>query len=366
MGAAGHVTATSTAAPRWDETDRLRGFPVVTDDTHRAHDPPFELNAGERVSPVPERPARVESIVTALRAAGATEHPAVAHDDGILDGVHDAELIAFLRDGHAAWRAAGGPEVLLPDTFRSPVWAAGGRRPTTPRGLAGYYATDTATPLVAGSYTAARAAVDVACTAVDHVLAGARAVYGLTRPPGHHAGPAYFGGFCLLNHAAVAARALQGAGRVAIIDVDVHHGNGTQDVFWDDPDVLYVSVHADPHHHYPFFSGYPEELGGGAGRGTTRNLPLAPGTGEDDYLRAVEIACELTTTFAPASVVISLGFDAAEVDPVGGLSVRTDAFDRLGRLLAALDLPTVLLQEGGYALDELGELAVRTLGAWSR
>jgi len=343
----------------------LHGFPVITDDTHRRHDPPFELNAGERISPVPERPARVERIVTALRAAGATEHPATTHDDSVLDGVHEPGLVAFLRDGHAAWRAAGGPEVLVPDTFRSPAWAAGGRRPSGPRGLAGYYVTDTATPLVAGSYAAARAAVDVACTAVDRVLAGAPAVYGLTRPPGHHAGPGYLGGFCLLNHAAVAARALADHGRVAIIDVDVHHGNGTQDVFWGDPEVLYVSVHADPHEHYPYFSGHPDELGGGAGKGTTRNLPLPPGTGDDGYLDAVEVACELTDTFDPAAVVISLGFDAAEVDPIGGLSVSAGAFGSLGSLLAALDRPTVLLQEGGYALDQLGDLAVRTLTAWS-
>jgi acetoin utilization deacetylase AcuC-like enzyme len=201
---------------------------------------------------------------------------------------------------------------------------------------------------------------------VDRVLAGAPAVYGLTRPPGHHAGPAYFGGFCLLNHAAVAAQALAVQGRVAIIDVDVHHGNGTQDVFWDDPEALYVSVHADPHDHYPYFSGYPDELGGGAGHGTTRNLPLPPGTGDDGYLHAVEIACELTAAFDPVSVVVSLGFDAADVDPIGGLSVSTGAFDRLGALLATLDRPTVLLQEGGYALDELGELAVRALSAWSK
>jgi len=365
VGAAGDVSREPATGAGDVEDPPLLDLPVVTDDTHRRHDPPFELNAGERISPVPERPERVERIVAALRAAGATEHPATEHDDAVLDGVHEPGLVAFLRDGHAAWRAAGGPEVLVPDTFRSPVWAAGGRRPNGPRGLAGYYVTDTATPLVAGSYAAARAAVDVACTAVDRVLAGAPAVYGLTRPPGHHAGPGYLGGFCLLNHAAVAARALARHGRVAVLDVDVHHGNGTQDVFWGDPEVLYVSVHADPHDHYPYFSGHPGERGGGAGRGATRNLPLPLGTGDDGYLHAIEVACELTDAFDPAAVVISLGFDAAEVDPIGGLAVSPRAFDQLGPLLASLDRPTVLLQEGGYALDELGQLAVRTLAAWA-
>lgn len=339
-------------------------LPVIVDDTHRQHDPPFELHAGQRVAPVPERPARIDAIHAALMAAGFTTHPTTRHDDGVLDGVHEPELVAFLTGAYAAWRQAGGPEVMLADTFRSPVWAGGGRRPRSPLGALGWYCTDTATPLTAGSFAAARAAVDMACTAVQHVLAGAPAAYALTRPPGHHAGPGYFGGFCLLNHAAAAAQRLRSAGPVAIVDIDVHHGNGTQDVFYSAGDVLYTSVHTDPDHQYPFFSGATEELGEGAGHGTTRNLPLSPGTGDAGFLHAVEIACELTEAFDPAAVVVSLGFDAAAADPLGQLAVSADGFARAGALLGALRRPTVLVQEGGYALEELGGLAVATLTAF--
>ncbi len=339
-------------------------FPVIVDDTHEGHDPPYELNAGRMVAPVPERPERIEVIADALVAAGFPTHPCATHDDDVLDGVHDAHMVAFLRDGYAAWRAAGGPEVMIADTFRSPAWAAGGRRPRSPLGALGWYCTDTATPLVAGSYAAARAAVDLACTAVDHVLDGAPAAYALTRPPGHHAGPGYFGGFCLLNHAATAAQRLRAAGPVAIVDIDVHHGNGTQDVFWHAPDVLYTSVHTDPDHQYPYFSGATDELGGGAGHGTTRNLPLAPGTGDEGFLHAVAIACELTTAFDPATVVVSLGLDAADVDPLGQLEVTAEGFARAGALLGALDRPTVVVQEGGYALADLGALTLATLRAF--
>ena len=341
-------------------------LPVFLDDTHRGHDPAYELNAGRAVSPVPERPARVEAIGAALAAAGLPTHPAQAYDDRVLEGVHEPEMVAFLRGAYTAWRDAGGPEVMIADTFRSPAWAGGGRRPRSPLGALGWYCTDTATPLVAGSYAAARAAVDLACTAVDHVLAGAPAAYALTRPPGHHAGPAYFGGFCLLNHAAAAAQRLRGAGPVAIIDIDVHHGNGTQDVFWSAPDVLYVSVHTDPDHQYPFFSGAADELGAGPGHGTTRNLPLAPGTGDAGFLHAVEIACELATAFDPVTVLVSLGLDAAAEDPLGQLAVTVDGYAHAGRLLGQLRRPTVLVQEGGYALDRLGDLAVATLHAFEQ
>ena len=340
----------------------MPNLPVIVDDTHQQHDPPFELNAGERVAPVYERPARVDAIRVALRAAGAIELAPTPADDAAVTAVHDAGMLSFLATGYDAWRAAGGPEVMIPDTFRSPAWGRGGRATRSPLGAAGWYCTDTATPIVAGSYAAARAAVDIACTAVDLVVAGAPAAYGLTRPPGHHAGRDYLGGFCLLNHAAIAARRLAGAGgRVAIIDVDVHHGNGTQDVFWEDPDVLYLSVHTDPDHQYPFFSGFTDELGAGAGQGTTRNLPLAPGTDDAGFLGAVEVMCELTTAFDPAAVVVSLGFDAAEADPLGQLAVTAAGYAGLGRLLGALDRPTVLLQEGGYALEAIGALAVATL-----
>lgn len=340
-------------------------IPVVVDDAHEGHDPGYELNAGRRVEPRHERPARAEAIRGALAVAGHPALPARRHGDAPLTAVHDPGLVAFLRDGYDAWRAAGGPEVMLPDTFPSPRWARGGRATASPTGQLGWWCFDTATPLVAGSYAAGRAAVDVALTAAGLVAGGTPAVYGLTRPPGHHAGPDYFGGFCLFNHAAVAARSLTAGGRVAVLDVDVHHGNGTQDVFYADPEVLYVSVHGDPDHLFPFFSGFSEELGEGPGRGTTRNLPLGPGTEDAAYLAALTVACELITDFDPASVVVSLGFDGSVHDPLGSLALTRDGYAELGMLVAALDRPTLLVQEGGYAVEHLGELATTVLAAFA-
>ncbi len=327
-------------------------LPVVVSDEHRHHDPPYELNAGQRVAPVWERPARVDAILEGLPDTDRV--PARTHGDDAVLAVHDAEMVRFLRDGHAAWRAAGGPEVMIPDTFRSPRWAAGGRRTSSALGEAGWWCVDTATPVVAGTFRAARAAVDVALTAADLVVDGAGVAYGLTRPPGHHAGRDYFGGFCLLNHAAIAARHLLAGGPVAVLDVDVHHGNGTQDLFWRDDAVLYVSLHADPDHAFPFFSGFGDEVGAGPGRGTTRNVPLAPGTGDDAYLAALDAACEELLAFAPAALVVSLGLDTSRHDPMGPLELTTAGLAGIGRRIAALGVPTVLLQEGGYALDHLG------------
>jgi acetoin utilization deacetylase AcuC-like enzyme len=339
--------------------------PVVIDDTHRAHDPGYELNAGREVRPRHERPARVDAIHRELEAAG---HPLLAterFDDRALREVHDPAMVAFLREGYDAWRSAGGPEIMLPDTFRSPRWANGGRISASPLGQLGWWCFDTATPLVAGSYAAGRAAVDIALTGATRIASGAPVVYGLTRPPGHHAGPGYFGGFCLFNHAAVAARSLTDGGRVTVLDIDVHHGNGTQDVFWADEQVQYVSIHGDPDHLFPFFSGFSDECGEGAGRGGTRNLPLARGTGDIAYLRALTVACELIEAFDPGSLVVSLGFDASEHDPLGSLALTRDGYAAAGAMIASISRPTLLLQEGGYAIDHLGGLAATFLAAFT-
>jgi acetoin utilization deacetylase AcuC-like enzyme len=337
------------------DTAAATALPIVATDVHREHDPPFELNAGRVISPVFERPQRIDALTRGLDPT-AFVSPTLHDDDAIL-AVHDADMIRFLRDGYDAWRAARGPEVMIPDTFRSPRWAGGGRPSASPLAEPGWWCFDTATPIVAGTWRATRAAVDVALTAADLVAGGAGAAYGLTRPPGHHAGPDYFGGFCLVNHVAVAARALTAGGRVAILDVDVHHGNGTQDIFWRDDEVLYVSIHADPDTTYPFFSGTIEEVGEGPGRGATRNLPLPPGTSDAGYLDVARQALETVDGFAPATLVVSLGFDASEHDPIGPLGLTEHGFAALGDAIAALGLPTLLLQEGGYAVDHLGALA---------
>jgi acetoin utilization deacetylase AcuC-like enzyme len=280
--------------------------------------------------------------------------------------VHSPELVGFLEQAWPAWRAAGGPEVLIPDTFALGRLArGGGRDPGGGIGRAGWFCFDTATPLVAGSFAAAVAAADAALTAADLVAGGQPAAYALCRPPGHHAGPGYYGGFCLLNNAAIAARRLAALGRVAVVDVDFHHGNGTQDIFWEDPEVLYVSLHGDPAVHYPFFTGGAGETGGGPGAGATRNLPLPDGTGDDAYLEALAEAMAAVDAFDPAVVVVSAGFDTFEDDPIGAFRVTTGGFARIGAALAAAGRPLLVVQEGGYAVEALGANAVALMRGMS-
>ncbi len=342
-------------------SDETLSLPIVLSEEHQGHDPAFELNAGQAIAPVYERPERLDVIAAAVRGAGWPTVGAVPHDGSHLRAVHDPDMIRFLQDGYDAWRRDGGPEVMIPDTFRSPRWAGGGTRSVSPRAQAGWWCFDTATPVVAGSYRAARSAVDVALTAADLVADGAPVAYGMTRPPGHHAGYDYFGGFCFFNHAAAAARRLTDGGRVAVLDIDVHHGNGTQDLFWRDPDVLYVSLHGDPHHEYPYFSGFADEVGDGPGRGRTRNLPLGRGTADDDYLRTLLVGLEAIDDFDPAVVVVSLGLDTSEHDPIGSLAVTLDGLGSIGRRIGQLGRPTLLLQEGGYAVEHLGAMATTLL-----
>ncbi|HEX3213741.1 MAG TPA: histone deacetylase family protein [Actinomycetota bacterium] len=336
--------------------------PVVAGHAHRAHDPPYEVNYGEVVRPVYERVERAERIRDALAAAG---HPLVEpapHGIEPVLAVHEPGLVGFLEQGWAAWRADGGPEVLIPDSFPIPRLGRGGGRDLGGGvGRPGWFCFDTATPMVAGSFSAALAAADAALTAADLVAAGAPAAYALCRPPGHHAGPGYYGGFCFLNNAAIAARSLARRGRVAVVDVDFHHGNGTQDVFWEDPEVLYVSLHGDPAGHYPHFTGAADETGGGAGAGTNRNLPLPDGTGDDEYLASLGEAMAVVAGFDPATLVVSAGFDTFAGDPIGAFQVTTGGFRRIGAALAAAGRPTVVVQEGGYAVEALGANAVALL-----
>ena len=338
-------------------------MPVVAGDAHRAHDPPYEVNYGEVVRPAYERVERAERIRDALTAAGHPLVEPVPARPGAGPGRARAGPGRVPGGGWPAWRAAGGPEVLIPDSFAiGRLGRGGGRDPGGGVGHPGWFCFDTATPLVAGSFAAAVAAADAALTAADLVAAGAPAAYALCRPPGHHAGPGYYGGFCLLNNAAIAARWLARRGRVAVVDIDFHHGNGTQDMFWADPEVLYVSLHGDPAGHYPHFTGTADEIGGGPGRGATRNLPLPDGTGDDAYLDALAEAMAVVADFGPATVVVSAGFDTFEGDPIGAFAVTTDGFRRIGAALAAAGRPTlVLVQEGGYAVDALGANAVALL-----
>ena len=234
------------------------------------------------------------------------------------------------------------------------------REPPHPYGRSGHRALDTSTYIVAGTYGAARAAVDVALTTVDLVLDGGEpAAYGLCRPPGHHAARSMYGGFCYLNNAAIAAQAIteRTGERVAILDVDYHHGNGTEQIFWRRGDVLYVSLHAHPDREYPYFLGWEDEVGEGEGRGANLNLPLPPGLDDAGYLAALDRGLERIADEPGSVVVVSLGFDTYELDPIGDFRITTAAYHEVGRRVAALGRRLVILQEGGYHVPTLGQNA---------
>jgi acetoin utilization deacetylase AcuC-like enzyme len=289
------------------------------------------------------------------------------HGLGAIEAVHDPRLVAHLA---RAWELVesthanapddgAAPAQVVPDTFLVPAMREGmGPAPYPTGGVAslGAWVFDTATPLLEGTYFAARVAVDVALTALDHVLAGAPVAYGLCRPPGHHAARRLYGGYCYFNNAAVAAQAAiaAGAGRVAVLDVDYHHGNGTQQLFYDRGDVLYVSVHADPNRAFPYFAGHADETGTGAGLGATLNLPLAEGVDDDAYLDVLDRALATVDGFDPNVLVVSLGVDTYRLDPIADFQITTEGFTAQGRRIGALGRPTVVVQEGGYCVEDLG------------
>jgi acetoin utilization deacetylase AcuC-like enzyme len=281
-----------------------------------------------------------------------------------ITAVHDADLVTMVDTAWTDALASGdldGSRPLIPDTFKLAAYAGPmtlAELPSAANRRLGAFCFDTATPIVAGTAAAAHAAVDVALSAAARVVGGERLAYGLCRPPGHHAARGMLGGYCFFNNAAIVAEWLRresGYERVAILDVDYHHGNGTQQIFWERGDVLYVSLHADPDRAYPYYSGYASERGAGEGQGSTLNLPLPARTGLDGYAPALRDGLAAIAAFGPdAPLVLSLGFDTFERDPIGDLALRTDDYGELGRMIAATGLPIVALQEGGYAIDAIG------------
>ncbi len=346
-------------------------IPLVASDDHLAHDGLVELVSGRPV-PCWESPARAVAIRDALLATGSYRLQApTAHGPDPISAVHEVELIDLVEHAWADAVAAGWDpdQPLLPDTFLLGAYASAmtlGGLPVARHLRLGAYCFDAATPIVAGTAGAAFAAVDIALTAADLVLDGERLAYGLCRPPGHHAGRNLIGGYCFFNNAAIVAESMvaRGAARVAILDVDFHHGNGTQQIFWQRNDVLYVSLHGDPGGIYPYYSGYASERGGDRGLDATLNLPLPPGTDGERYLAALDMGLEAISRFDPdAPIVLSLGFDTYHADPICNLALQTEDYAAIGARIAALDRPVIALQEGGYAVDALGANAVAFLGA---
>jgi acetoin utilization deacetylase AcuC-like enzyme len=345
-------------------------IPVVWSERTRMHHPGGEVWLGVR-TPGTEIAARLERIRAALGEAGARFVDARAHSDAAIARVHDPELIEYLRGAWEGWLAAGlasdpGQDRVVPYLFPHPG-LLGDLEPPIPAAAtarAGRFAYDTMTLIGPGTWEAARAAVDVALTAADLVLSGEPAAYACCRPPGHHATRAAFGGSCYLNNTAAAAARLADEldGPVAVIDIDAHHGNGTQSIFYEDRRLLTASVHVDPAAGwFPHFLGFESETGAGEGVGANLNLPVAPGSGDEPWLAAIEELAAWARGGGARALVVALGVAAAAGDPESPLRVSPEGFAAAGRVLGSLRLPTVVVQEGGYDLDTIGGLVHQTL-----
>ena len=343
---------------------------IVRSDECLLHVPGAEIWLGVRTpgTEIPERAMRIEQ---ALRDHGHRVIDAGSHDDDILLRVHDPELVRHLRTVWDRWVEAGltaddRHDRVVPYLIPSAGMLDGlpERQPTAVHAAAGRWCYDTMTLVGPGTWTAARAAVDVTLTAVGAVLTGDHLAYALTRPPGHHVTRSAFGGSCYLNNAAIAAQALRESGheRIAVIDIDAHHGNGTQAIFYERDDIFYGSLHVDPGAGwFPHYAGFADEVGRDAGTGANLNVPLAPGSGDTLWLAALDRIIEGAAHHGATALVVSLGVDAAAADPESPLLITHEGYEESGRRLAGLGLPTVAVQEGGYHLDTVGELVALTL-----
>jgi acetoin utilization deacetylase AcuC-like enzyme len=338
---------------------------IYTED-HRLQDGKSELIDG-KLLPCFEMPRRADIILRRIMEVGLG--PVLAPRDfgpAPLRRVHAANFLRFLEGAWDAWVREHGAYDALPLT-----WIGRGMRAIEPEVIDGklsYFSIDAGTPITAGTWKAVTAAANVALTAQGLVGGGERAAFALCRPPGHHAGSDFYGGYCFLNNAAIAAQACRdaGAARVAVLDVDYHHGNGTQEIFYRRPDVLFASIHSDPLQEYPFFAGHADETGEGAGEGFNLNLPLRWGSAWADYAPALEAALARVADFAPDALVVSLGCDTFEHDPISKFKLRHEDYLAIGRMIAGAGRPTLFVMEGGYAVDALGVNVVNVLTGFER
>jgi len=335
---------------------------VFYSETHRKHDPPFEVFDGGVRVPYLENPDRMDRILNALSEtdwAEVTEPTDFGLDP--IHAVHDRDYIHFLASCWTEWldSEAKDKSTLLPSTFalrRNP------QKPASLLGRAGYYMMDLSACIVEGTYQAALSSAHCALSAAQAVANGERSAFALCRPPGHHAGKDYAAGYCFINNASVAANWLSSKDKVALLDIDYHCGNGTQDIFYEREDVLTISIHADPDFEYPHFAGFADETGKGAGLGFHKNFPLEKGTDNARYLAALEEALSLIRRFEPKYLVVSAGMDIYADDPLGTIRVTTDGIREIGHRISGLGLRTVIAMEGGYNNDALGRNITGFLG----
>ena len=332
-------------------------IPVFHHPDQVLHDPPLVFRYGQFIGQ-PDRAERYHIFLDAVTEAG---HPIHVAADAGLDAilkVHDPDYIAFLQRAWTEWQALpGASDDAIPSVHPTHRMT---RKPSHVLGLLGWYSNSTSCPIQRDTWRAVQASAWTAIGAADHVCATGQPTYALCRPPGHHAYPDLMTGVCYLNNAAIAAERLAARyGRVATLDIDVHHGNGTQHIFWERGDVLVTSIHGDPTQTAPFYAGHADETGSGAGRGLNLNIPLPIGTADRPFLGAVDRALAAIRAYDPGAILVSLGFDGSEHDPHRTFAITDDAFAETARRIAALNLPSLLVQEGGYINpDRRGALGV--------
>ena len=335
---------------------------TVYTDRHKLRDAETELYGGKLVAPF-ECPVRAEYILDRIRAQGLGEVLAPrSHGPAPLSAIHAPDYLDFLATCWDAWKAEGYEGEAIATSWPSRRMTRS-KPPGNIDGRIGYYCLASETSISEGTWEAAQAAADVALTAQALVSEGDRAAFALCRPPGHHAAQDMFGGYCFLNNAAIAAQAFrdQGAARVAVLDVDFHHGNGTQAIFYDRADVLFLSLHGDPDDAFPYFLGGADETGAGSGAGFNVNYPLPRGCPFEHWSAALDDACARIADYGPDALVISLGVDTFKDDPISFFRLESEDFRTYGARLARLGLPTLFVMEGGYAVAEIGVNTVNVL-----
>ena len=340
---------------------------VYYSDTHLQHQPPFEIfDGGEKLANF-EVAERAERIKAALEQTGWANilQPEDFGIDPILE-VHEAGYINFLRSAYDDWLGLETEtnyekSALMPATFPPGNWR---REPKSLLGKAGYYMSDLSAPIAAGTYPAALAAANCALSAAKDLKSGARSSFALCRPPGHHAGKSNCAGYCYINNAAVSANWLSHWDRTAILDIDYHAGNGTQDIFYQRADILTISIHSDPDYEYPYYCGYADQTGAGAGLGFHRNFPMPKGTDSQTYLQTLQQALELISVNNPEFLVISAGMDIFNGDPLGKFQITRSGIKQIGQEINKLGLKSLLIMEGGYNNPALGENIVTLLEAF--
>ena len=332
---------------------------AIVDERQRLHNPKHFLVRG-KFKPNPEQPARIDALLKGAKAAGCHITAPIDHGLSPIAAIHTAEYLVFLETIHERWKQLGdAAEEVLPNVHPDRRTAS---YPKSAVGQAGFHQADTACPIAEGTWQAVYWSAQTALSGADLIIAGDRAAYALCRPCGHHAFRDSSGGFCFLNNTAIAANwFLKNGLRPAIIDVDVHHGNGTQGIFYQRSDVLTISLHADPSNYYPFFWGYAHERGEGPGLGYNVNIPMPQGTGDADYLDSLASVMPYLRAFAADVLVVALGLDAYENDPLQGFAITTNGFAEISAALAEIGLPTLVVQEGGYLCEQLGNNLTQVL-----